>query len=942
MVTAVFLDGRPNIISRSTHPPDMSSTIVEPNTNSPLSKLRRSLFHTKKTFTTTFRNLPCLNRTHDARDLRNQQVQAGTQHFPTRPTRGGLFLSQSGPSTTPNPGPPQTYSTRPYQLATPNYPPLPPSATASGPPPSSNQTPGSYYERLRHPEMFQRRDRAREEGQGHFARQQNPFLHGSDHERILYELRMTREEFSRQAHELLVETMGMDHQPRTPEQWANLVLSTIQLHEAHRLPPQLTVLLQMGGNEKRLRALAGEIQTSNEGRRFSDPQSAGRSFHMPIQEPIPSRIETRFEEPPRATSTVNTQTASALLRRMNQGNAPPSQEGFEPTVTPGTDARRAPTFGFWGAQNLQRIPEENPSFEGPFSRPNSGFQGPQRTFARQEGAPQREPENIPLPPSEQGIPTPLSYAHSYELREENSERREEHPQGHEKTGAKHHLTWRIRTGGHRKAHAQSPQENAVESERTPAPVKTQGTQQQFPQFEQYRTGYNPGPAPPIPGGRPNPQYNGPPPQPQPPPGSSGPPTPRGTQWGNGPGGPGGGGGGYWGNGPGGTGGPGGGGGHGGYGPPQGPGGPGGHGGPGGGGGGHGGGGGGGPPGNPGGGQFANPQRPPPPPQQLLGPNQNLTPEQTEEMENLLTFQAKAITYEQDHLKVSFASSYLKDGAMDYFRLQLTYNPQHPMFTNWEGFVHELGSRFGIPNSRVEAENNISRLKMKEWEKFTAFIIKFEQEAYETGWNWVALQFTLRKALPQRILNVLAIAPSPETYEGYRDLVTQIDRRYWEHRIENPESYKPLWANNANTPNTSARPPMGPSAGPASRTTPQTAQGNRNARLNAESHDQDPDSGREGKAQDQEIAWDDEEALQANNFGFKKSTRPWVKIDEDVKQQRIRDKACILCGDLEHWMRDCPTANAMGRATYLIGDDIFEFHHKTEEGNAGAIQDLPGL
>ncbi|KAF5369116.1 hypothetical protein D9615_010429 [Tricholomella constricta] len=306
------------------------------------------------------------------------------------------------------------------------------------------------------------------------------------------------------------------------------------------------------------------------------------------------------------------------------------------------------------------------------------------------------------------------------------------------------------------------------------------------------------------------------------------------------------------------------------------------------------------------------------------------------------FQAKAITYEQDHLKVSFASSYLKDGAMDYFRLQLTYNPQHPMFTNWEGFVYEVESRFGIPNSRVEAENNISRLKMKEWEKFTAFIIKFEQEAYETGWNWVALQFTLRKALPQRILNVLAIAPSPETYEGYRDLITQIDRRYWEHRIENPESYKPLWANNTNTSNTSARPPIGPSAGPANRTMPQTTQGSRNARLNAESHDQDLDTGKEGKAQDQEIAWDDEEALQANNFGFKKSTRPWVKIDEDVKQQRIRDKACILCGDLEHWMRDCPTANTMGRATYLIGDDIFEFHHKTEEGNAGAIQDLPGL
>ncbi|KAF5372785.1 hypothetical protein D9615_010113 [Tricholomella constricta] len=684
----------------------MSSTIVEPNTTIRYQNFEGPSFTQRRPSPPPFETSPAStgppmqgtfgsNRSR----LEHQIFQPG-QHE-------GDFSSVSQDPRRPLPRTPSNVFNPSYQLATPNYPPLPPSATTSGPPLSSNQTPGSYYERLRHPEMFQRRDRAREEGQGQFARQQNPFLHGSDHERILYELRMTREEFSRQAHELLVETMGMDHQPRTPEQWANLVLSTMQLHEAHRLPPQLTVLLQMGGNERRLHALAGEIQTSNEGRRFSDPQSAGRSFHMPIQEPVPSRIETRFEEPPRATSTVNTQTASALLRRMNQGNAPPSQEGFEPTVTPGADARRAPTFGFWGAHNLQRIPEENPPVEGPFSRPNSGFQGPQGTFANQEGVPPREPENIPLPPSERGIPTPLSYAHSYELREENSERREGAP-------PRAREDWRQTPPHLASQNRRSPQGPRPISPRErrgigadPGPGQNvnildgrQGTQQQFPQFEQYRTGYNPGPAPPIPGGRPNPQYN--------------------------------------------------------------------------------------------------------------------------------------------------------------------------------------------------------------------------------------------------ILNVLAIAPSPETYEGYRDLVTQIDRRYWEHRIENPESYKPLWANNANTPNTSARPPMGPSAGPASRTTPQTAQGNRNARLNAESHDQDPDSGREGKAQDQEIAWDDEEALQANNFGFKKSTRPWVKIDEDVKQQRIRDKACILCGDLEHWMRDCPTANAMGRATYLIGDDIFEFHHKTEEGNAGAIQDLPGL
>ncbi|KAG5346554.1 hypothetical protein C0989_000704, partial [Termitomyces sp. Mn162] len=74
--------------------------------------------------------------------------------------------------------------------------------------------------------------------------------------------------------------------------------------------------------------------------------------------------------------------------------------------------------------------------------------------------------------------------------------------------------------------------------------------------------------------------------------------------------------------------------------------------------------------------------------------------------------------------------------------------------------------------------------MRDNERFTTFIVRFEREAYETGWNYNALRFALRRALPQRIKDVLRLAPKQTTYDRYKALVTQVDQRYWEDRSEN--------------------------------------------------------------------------------------------------------------------------------------------------------------
>ncbi|KAG5329065.1 hypothetical protein C0989_010172, partial [Termitomyces sp. Mn162] len=87
--------------------------------------------------------------------------------------------------------------------------------------------------------------------------------------------------------------------------------------------------------------------------------------------------------------------------------------------------------------------------------------------------------------------------------------------------------------------------------------------------------------------------------------------------------------------------------------------------------------------------------------------------------------------------------------------------------------------------------------MRDNERFTTFIVRFEREAYETGWNYNALRFALRRALPQRIKDVLRLAPKQTTYDGYKALVTQVDQRYWEDRSKNTAPWT-SWNTSGNT------------------------------------------------------------------------------------------------------------------------------------------------
>ncbi|KAG6872274.1 hypothetical protein C0993_002261 [Termitomyces sp. T159_Od127] len=186
------------------------------------------------------------------------------------------------------------------------------------------------------------------------------------------------------------------------------------------------------------------------------------------------------------------------------------------------------------------------------------------------------------------------------------------------------------------------------------------------------------------------------------------------------------------------------------------------------------------------------------------------------------FQAKPLTFQLESSHVAFAALYLQGIAFNHYTALLRFDPNSLVLSNWQAFAQEFSSKFGVFDTVAEAEENLYNLWMCNDKRFTIFIVRFEKEAYKTGWNYNALRFALRCALPQRIKDVLRLAPKQPSYDSYKALVTQINQRYWEDRSEysapcapwNP-SRNSNWQSGAAAGNqtTGAAPPPNPAVRP---------------------------------------------------------------------------------------------------------------------------------
>ncbi|KIJ51646.1 hypothetical protein M422DRAFT_89457, partial [Sphaerobolus stellatus SS14] len=140
-------------------------------------------------------------------------------------------------------------------------------------------------------------------------------------------------------------------------------------------------------------------------------------------------------------------------------------------------------------------------------------------------------------------------------------------------------------------------------------------------------------------------------------------------------------------------------------------------------------------------------------------------------------------------KIYYALSYLRGTALENFEpaVMADYPSREatPLYLlYWEEFVYELKENFGPVDMEEDAEEDLEDLKMATNHRATKYFIAFAKYKARTQFNDRGYYRMVKNALPDRILDDLAkIWPKPKTYESLRQVVLQIDQRYWQTHHE---------------------------------------------------------------------------------------------------------------------------------------------------------------
>jgi len=122
---------------------------------------------------------------------------------------------------------------------------------------------------------------------------------------------------------------------------------------------------------------------------------------------------------------------------------------------------------------------------------------------------------------------------------------------------------------------------------------------------------------------------------------------------------------------------------------------------------------------------------------------------------------------------------LKDNALRHWTALLRNNPDHPALHQWRVYIKEFTSIFGPHNTACDTEIALVKLKMFDNNRFSNFLVQFEAEAFETGWDYQAIAFHLCTSIAPRLREGLRIVAPTTSYAELKGALMQIETQYWE-------------------------------------------------------------------------------------------------------------------------------------------------------------------
>ena len=117
---------------------------------------------------------------------------------------------------------------------------------------------------------------------------------------------------------------------------------------------------------------------------------------------------------------------------------------------------------------------------------------------------------------------------------------------------------------------------------------------------------------------------------------------------------------------------------------------------------------------------------------------------------ILNFRNCPDTFSTDSAKVTFALSYLKGTALDWFEPSLTSGLNPSWLDNYSDFVLELRKNFGPHDPEGKGKGDLENLNMCENQHIVKYLVDFNCLATCVQWGEATLHQQLYHGLPSQI------------------------------------------------------------------------------------------------------------------------------------------------------------------------------------------------
>ena len=228
------------------------------------------------------------------------------------------------------------------------------------------------------------------------------------------------------------------------------------------------------------------------------------------------------------------------------------------------------------------------------------------------------------------------------------------------------------------------------------------------------------------------------------------------------------------------------------------------------------------------------------------------------------------TFPSDQDKILAVGTFLKGKAATWMQPMADDYLQHDklgdckddtqeVFKSWDDFKRHLKNVFGEVDEETQAEQKISRIRQER--SVGQYVTEFKQLQARIDWDDAPLKTAFYNGLKEQIKDELIHHDKPDDLQELIELATKIDNRMYERMLQKKQKH-------------SATPNIG-----------------RYRKSHGPQYDRDGDVVMADRVQEKKP--------------FKKSGRQPDGLTDKERRERFGKKACLRCGEVGHFRRDCP-------------------------------------